>query len=74
MKAFDLEQEPAAMRDAYGSSQFGMGCLLARRLVETGVPFVEVVLNGWDTHVDNFPASRNWPARSTSRWPSCSPT
>jgi uncharacterized protein (DUF1501 family) len=55
MQAFDLDQEPAAMHDGYGSSQFGMGCLLARRLVETGVPCIEVVLNGWDTHFDNFP-------------------
>ncbi len=55
MKAFDLDQEPAAMRDAYGSSQFALSCLLARRLVETGIPCVEVVLNGWDTHFDNFP-------------------
>src|SRR4029077_15063543 len=55
MKAFDLEQEPANIRDAYGSGQFGLGCLLSRRLVETGVPCVEVVLNGWDTHFDNFP-------------------
>jgi hypothetical protein len=55
MKAFDLEGEPTAMREAYGSSQFGAGCLLARRLVETGVPCVEVVLNGWDTHLENFP-------------------
>ena len=43
------------MREGYGSSQFGLGCLLARRLVETGVPCVEVALNGWDTHFDNFP-------------------
>ncbi len=55
MKAFDLEQEPAAIRDAYGSSQFGLSCLLARRLVETGVPSIEVTLGGWDTHLDNFP-------------------
>ncbi len=55
MSAFDLEGEPAAIREGYGSSQFGMSCLLARRLVETGVPCVEVVLNGWDTHFDNFP-------------------
>jgi uncharacterized protein (DUF1501 family) len=55
MRAFDLDGESAATRDAYGSSQFGLSCLLARRLVETGVPCVEVVLNGWDTHFDNFP-------------------
>jgi len=55
MKAFDLEQESAETRAAYGDSQFGLGCLLARRLVETGIPCVEVVLNGWDTHFENFP-------------------
>ncbi|HTM55858.1 MAG TPA: DUF1501 domain-containing protein [Pirellulales bacterium] len=55
MKAFDLEHEPQKVREGYGESQFGLGCLLARRLVETGVPCVEVVLNGWDTHFDNFP-------------------
>jgi hypothetical protein len=55
MKAFDLEHEPPKDREGYGESQFGLGCLLARRLVETGVPCVEVVLNGWDTHFDNFP-------------------
>jgi uncharacterized protein (DUF1501 family) len=54
MKAFDLAQEPAAMRDAYGASPFAAGCLLARRLVESGVTFVEVTSNGWDTHNDNF--------------------
>src|SRR5438445_2371909 len=53
-KAFDLSQEPAQARTAYGSSKFGEGCLLARRLIETGVPFVEVNLGGWDTHQDNF--------------------
>jgi uncharacterized protein (DUF1501 family) len=55
MQAFDLDQEPAAMREAYGDSQFGLGCLLARRLVESGVPSIEVTLGGWDTHLDNFP-------------------
>jgi uncharacterized protein (DUF1501 family) len=54
--AFDLESESAADRDRYGRSQFGQGCLLARRLIERGVPFVEVTLGGWDTHVNNFPA------------------
>jgi uncharacterized protein (DUF1501 family) len=49
-KAFDLDREPAGMREAYGKSRFGDGCLLARRLVEAGVPFVEVSLGGWDTH------------------------
>lgn len=54
-KAFDLSQEPAASRSAYGGSKFGDGCLLARRLVEVGIPFVEVFQGGWDTHANNFP-------------------
>ncbi|MBL8793791.1 MAG: DUF1501 domain-containing protein [Planctomycetia bacterium] len=49
-KAFEIDQEPASVKSAYGSGRFGQGCLLARRLVETGVPFVEVSLGGWDTH------------------------
>jgi hypothetical protein len=52
--AFDLGPEPEAARAPYGPSDFGQGCLMARRLVEAGVPFVEVTLNGWDTHEDNF--------------------
>lgn len=54
MAAFDLSQESDKMRDAYGRTKFGAGCLLARRLVETGVTFVEVNQEGWDTHDDNF--------------------
>jgi hypothetical protein len=53
--AFDLEGEPAKVRETYGQSEFAQGCLMARRLVEVGVPFVEVTLGGWDTHDDNFP-------------------
>lgn len=53
-KAFSLADEPEAARKAYGDSDFGRGCLLARRLVESGVKFVEVTLDGWDTHQDNF--------------------
>jgi hypothetical protein len=53
-KAFNLEEEPASLRDAYGRNLFGQGCLLARRLVERGVPFVEIALSGWDTHQNNF--------------------
>ncbi len=64
-KAFELDEEPAALQDAYGRNPFGQGCLLARRLVERGVPFVEVTLSsvdgnnnglGWDTHAQNFDA------------------
>lgn len=51
-KAFNVDEEPASVRDAYGKSGFGAGCLLARRLVENGVKFVEVSLGGWDTHQD----------------------
>jgi uncharacterized protein (DUF1501 family) len=62
VEAFDLEQEPAAVREKYGRSRFGQACLLARRLVEQGVPFVEISLSGvdgqqavaWDTHSNNF--------------------
>ncbi len=51
MKSFDLEDESPQLRDAYGRTAFGQGCLLARRLVEAGVSFIEVRSNGWDTHV-----------------------
>jgi hypothetical protein len=53
---FDLSAEKDATRDRYVRNLFGQGCLLARRLVEKGVPFVEVTLDGWDTHANNFPA------------------
>lgn len=56
LKAFDIKQEPAKIRSKYGNDNFGQGCLLARRLVESGVRFVEVTLGGWDTHYDNFTA------------------
>ncbi len=54
LKAFDLQQEPEATRELYGKGRFAQGCLLARRLVENGVRFIEVQLGGWDTHYDNF--------------------
>jgi hypothetical protein len=52
-RAFDLSLEPLRIRASYGDSSFGEGCLLARRLVETGVKYVEVGLGGWDTHFEN---------------------
>ena len=55
-RAFNLQEESARVRDSYGRNIFGQGCLLARRLVERGVPFVEVGLGGWDTHQQNFDA------------------
>ncbi len=50
LKAFDLAAEPAELRDKYGRNKFGQGVLLARRLVESGVRFVEVSSGGWDMH------------------------
>ena len=58
MKAFDLQSEPQKARDQFGTTPFGQGCLLARRLIETGVTFVEVNLGNWDTHDNNFDRSR----------------
>lgn len=54
MEAFKVQSEPAAMREKYGNNGFGRGCLMARRLVEQGVPFVEVNSGGWDLHQDCF--------------------
>jgi uncharacterized protein (DUF1501 family) len=53
LKAFDVNEEPLAVRRAYGETPFGRGCLAARRLIEVGVRCVEVTLPGWDTHVSN---------------------
>jgi hypothetical protein len=64
LKAFDIARESAATRARYGDSPFGQGCLLARRLVEQGVPFVEVhsfhpkASAGWDTHKNNFEVTK----------------
>lgn len=52
--AFDLSREAPAVRQKYGEGQFSLGCLMARRLVEAGVPFVEVMQPGWDTHQQNL--------------------
>jgi uncharacterized protein DUF1501 len=52
--AFDLARESERMRDQYGRNSFGQSCLLARRLIESGVHFVTVTDGGWDTHVNNF--------------------
>lgn len=54
MEAFDVERENESMRDAYGRTNFGVSCLMARRLIERGVTFVEVNVGGWDTHDNNF--------------------
>ena len=53
-KALSLSDVPSAERERYGNNSFGQGCLMARRLVEQGVTFVEVALGGWDNHQDIF--------------------
>jgi hypothetical protein len=61
-EAFRLEREPATVREVYGSTPFGQNCLLARRLVEAGVPLVTVYSVGnrdWDTHGANFTSLKN---------------
>jgi hypothetical protein len=75
--AFDLSQEPTEVRERYGKGVFGQGCLLARRLVEQGVPFVEVSLTsssagsyGWDTHANNFEAVKALSAELDAGWAS----
>jgi len=53
-KLFDLGQEKDEMRDRYGRTTFGQSCLMARRLVEKGVPYVTINYKGWDTHKQHF--------------------
>ena len=59
MKAFKVDEEPEEVKARYGANNFGQGLLLARRLVETGVPFVEVNLGGWDLHNNVFTTLRD---------------
>ncbi|MGB1929361.1 MAG: DUF1501 domain-containing protein [Mariniblastus sp.] len=59
MKAFKVMQEPESVQERYGQTNFGRGCLMARRLVESGVPFVEVGLGGWDNHQNIFQTLQN---------------
>ncbi len=54
LEAFNVYREPESVRMSYGDNPFGQGVLLARRLVENNVRFVEVTLGGWDTHQSNF--------------------
>lgn len=63
MKTFDLSSESDQMRAAYGESEFATGCLMARRLVEAGVTFVEVSAGNWDTHNDNWPRTADLKAQ-----------
>jgi hypothetical protein len=57
-KVFDLSQETDEMRDRYGRNTFGQSCLVARRLVERGVPYITINYEGWDTHRQNFQVMR----------------
>lgn len=73
--AFDLDQETSTVREAYGRGRFGQGCLLARRLIERGVPFVEVTLGGfdadaqgWDTHQNNFTLVKGLSGQLDAGW------
>ncbi len=59
MKAFKVRTEPGSVQERYGNNNFGRGCLMARRLIEAGVPFVEVDLGGWDNHNNIFPTLQN---------------
>lgn len=58
-KAFDIGREDPRIRDRYGRHSLGQGCLLARRLIESGVRFVTVTDGGWDTHQNNFVSLRD---------------
>lgn len=57
-RVFDLAQEKDALRDRYGRTTFGQACLVARRLVERGVPYITINYKGWDTHKQHFQAMR----------------
>jgi len=59
MESFKIANEPEAIKERYGNSGFGKGCLMARRLVQAGVPFIEVNLGGWDNHQNIHPTLRD---------------
>src|SRR5262249_30992307 len=57
-KAFDIAAEDPRLRDRYGWTSLGQGCLMARRLIESGIRFITVTDGGWDTHQNNFTSLR----------------
>ena len=59
MDAMKVDKEPENVKERYGDNNFGKGCLMARRLVEVGIPFIEVGLGGWDNHQNIFPTLRD---------------
>src|SRR5207237_1168243 len=61
-QAFEMDREPASVRDRYGRTSFGQSLLLARRLIQAGVPVVQANMGrvqNWDTHSENFPRLKN---------------
>lgn len=70
-RAFDLTREPTALRQRYGfGNNLGQSCLLARRLVESGVPFVTVHGTGWDTHANIMNLKQRYPGDRNAMLPS----
>jgi hypothetical protein len=73
-QAFDLAGESDKVKKAYGPGQFGQGCLMARRLIERGVPFIEIALRGsggvlgWDTHQQNFDRVKSLSTELDAGW------
>jgi uncharacterized protein (DUF1501 family) len=67
-KVFDLTAEKSETRDKYGRNLFGQGCHLDRRLVEKGVPFIEITLSNWDTHGQNFDLVKNLCGTLDAAW------
>ena len=57
-KVFDLSQEKDELKESYGRNTFGQACLVARRLVERGVPYITINSRGWDTHKQHFQVMR----------------
>ncbi len=68
--ALDWQKEPTPVQERYGQTDFGKSCLLARRLLECGVHFVEVVLSGWDTHANNAAEVRQLCTQLDGPWAS----
>jgi hypothetical protein len=67
-EALDLSGEKVALRDTYGNNAFGDNCLAARRLVERRVPIIQITLGGWDTHQDNFTATKKLSGTLDAGW------
>jgi hypothetical protein len=73
-KVFDLSQEKDELRERYGRNTFGQSCLMARRLVERGVPYITINYKGWDTHKQHFQIMNRKLPELDKGWPRCSRT